>query len=105
MKSCTELEKPTLQFEQTETLLHLFTACNKTKGIWDNIITELLAPYGIESLTATEIILGVNLDEKNHIIINHIILEAKYYIYVCKIEETMPVYARLKNRLKITKNI
>jgi hypothetical protein len=88
-----------------ETLPHLFVECEKIKDIWEKITIELLPPYGISKLTAENILLGILLKEKQNNIINHIILEAKYYIYVCKLEESVPSYTRLINRLKITENI
>jgi hypothetical protein len=42
--------------------------------------------------------------EQNEII-NHIILEVKYYIYVCKLKKCDPLYYRIKNSLKITEHI
>jgi len=88
-----------------ETLPHLFAECEIIKNIWENIINDLLPPYGIRNLTTENILLGIILKEKQNNIINHIILEAKYYIYVCKLEGSVPSYNRLINRLKITENI
>ena len=56
-------------------------------------------------LDKKDIILGIELNDKQNNIINHIILEVKHYIYVCKLEKCNPSYHRLKNRLKITEII
>ena len=32
-------------------------------------------------------------------------MEAKHYIYICKLENCLPLYNRLINRLKITESI
>lgn len=88
-----------------ETLPHLFVECEKIRDIWENITNDLLPPFGISNLTTENILLGIILKEKQNHIINHIILEAKYYIYVCKLEGSVPSYTRLINRLKITENI
>ena len=90
--------------KQIETLLHLFVECDKIKPFWRKT-SELLHPYGIDKINATEIILGILRNERINNITNHIILEAKYYIYVCKLEKTMPNFARFTKRLKITENI
>ena len=65
----------------------------------------MLPPFGITKLCTKDIILGIKLDEKQNNIINHIILETKYYIYVCKLEESQPTYNRIKNQLKITESV
>ena len=43
--------------------------------------------------------------KKQNNVVNHILIEAKYYIYICKLEKSIPTYRRLKNRLKITESI
>ena len=52
--------------------------------------SELIHPYGIDEINTTEIILGILTNERTNNITNHIILEAKYYMYVCKLEKIMP---------------
>ena len=89
---------------QIETFVHLFVECEKIKPFWRKT-SELLHPYGIDKINATEIILGILTNERTNNITNHILLEAKYYIYVCKLEKTMPNFARFTKRLKITENI
>ena len=91
--------------KHTETLTHLFVDCEKVKPLWSQIINNLLPPYGIKTLTRKDILLGVILKENQNSVINHILLEAKYYIYICKLEKSNPVYNRLVNRLKITECI
>ena len=91
--------------QHPETLAHLLAECTKVKPIWEKIAQEMLPPFGITKLCTKDIILGIKLDEKQNNIINHIILETKYYIYVCKLEESQPTYNRIKNRLKITESV
>ncbi len=90
--------------EQVETLVHLFVECEKLKSFWKKT-AELLHPYGIEKINTTDIILGILKNESTNNITNHIILEAKYYLYVCKLEKILPNFARFTKRLKITENI
>ena len=52
-----------------------------------------------------EIILGYDTKVNQNEIINPIILKVKYYIYVCKLENQIPLLIKIKNRLKITESI
>jgi len=88
-----------------ETLKHLFFDCEKLKSFWEKTTDHFLKPFGIKSLNHENVIFGIIPNEKLNNVVNHVILEAKYYIYVCKLEKTNPVFTRLKNRLKITENI
>lgn len=67
--------------------------------------TSFKQTFGVTNLTKSEIILGcITLAQQNSTI-NHILLEVKYYIYVCKLEKFIPLYNSFENRLKITENI
>ena len=85
--------------------MHLFVECNKVTNVWKEVIDKLLQPFGVTNLTKSEIILGVETTPEQNEIINHIILEVKYYIYVCKLEKCNPLFNRIKNRLQITERI
>ena len=74
-------------------------------NIGQEVIDELLQPFCVTNLTKSEIILGVETTPEQNEIINNIILEVKYYIYVCKLEKYNPLFYRIKNRLKITEHI
>ena len=84
--------------------MHLFVDCESIRPLWKQITDELLQPYGIKSLSNKDILLGILVEKQNNVI-NHIIMEAKYYIYACKLEKCFPTYKRLINRLKITESI
>ena len=90
---------------ETETLFHLFAECNKVTKIWKEVTENLLQPFGVKTLSKREIILGIDTTSNQNEIINHIILEVKYYIYVCKLENRNPSFDRIKNRLMITESI
>jgi hypothetical protein len=91
--------------DEIETLTHIFVDCCKVQVIWEKVIEHLLQPFGVTILTKKDIVLGFDTKDQQNNVINHIILETKYYIYVCKLEKCMPNFYRLKNRLKITENI
>ena len=90
--------------KETETLLHLFVQCESISPLWKKITDNLLQPYGIETLSNKDILLGILVEKQNNVI-NHIIMEAKYYIYASKLEKSLPLYNRLINRLKLTESI
>jgi hypothetical protein len=91
--------------EKMETLKHLFFECEHLKAFWEKITNQLLKPFGVNSLSKENVIFGITPNDKLNNVVNHIILEAKYYIHVCRLEKNNPVFLRLKNRLKITENI
>ena len=91
--------------QHTETLFHLFVECGKIQNLWEKVKENLIEPYGLQNLTAENIILGIKRTDKTNNVVNHIILEVKFYIYMCSLNDILPCYNRLKNRLKITENI
>ena len=91
--------------EETETLTHLFITCKKVETLWKKVEANILSPFGIDSLSEADILLGLKPSEKVNPIVNHIILETKYYIYVSSLREEPPNYQHLKSRLKVTESI
>ena len=91
--------------DEIETLLHLFIECNMVTNIWQKVIENLLQPFGVSSLTKEQIVFGVETTAEQNEIINHIILEVKYYIYVCKLDKCTPTFQQTKNRLRMTEDI
>ena len=91
--------------DEIETLSHLFIECNKVANIWQKVIENLLQPFGVSSLSKEQIVLGVETTAEQNEIINHIILEVKYYIYMCKLDKCTPKLQRIKNRLRMTEDI
>ena len=100
-------ESPLCTFcnNETETLEHLFVDCDVVANVWQEVLENLLQPFGVTNLTKSEVILGFITTNQQNSVINHIILETKYFIYVCKLEKCKPLFSRLKKRLKITENI
>ena len=66
------------------------------------MIENLLLPFGVTNLTKSEIILGFITTEQQNSFINHINLEAKYNIHLCKLEKCIPLFNR---KTRITENI
>ena len=67
---------------EIENLTHLFVDCDSLKPLWNKIQEDMLPPFGINKLSAKYIILGIIREERTNSIVNHIVLEAKYYIYM-----------------------
>ena len=91
--------------DEIETLVHLFIECNKVANIWQEVIENLLQPFGVSSLTKDQIVLGVETTAEQNEIINHIILEVKHHIYVCKLYKCTPTFQQIKSHLRITEDI
>ena len=101
----TTTDKCNICKKEVETLSHLFVTCDHVKLLWKKIEENLLSPFGVDVLTEVDILLGVKTTDKLNPIVNHIILETKYYIYMSSLSEQRPIYQQLKNRLKITESI
>merc|ERR1711862_893224 len=78
-------ESPLCTFcnNETETLEHLFVDCDVVANVWQEVLENLLQPFGVTNLTKSEVILGFITTNQQNSVINHIILETKYFIYVC----------------------
>ena len=68
--------------------------------MWQEVLENLLQPFGVTNLTKSEVILGIFTADQQNSVINHIILETKYFIYVCMLEKCKPLFSRLKNASK-----
>jgi len=77
--------------KEKETLAHLFVSCEAIKPLWEKVEDNMLAPIGVfSSLSELEILLGFKPSDKLNPVVNHIILETKYYIYVSSLNEKVP---------------
>ena len=91
---------------------HMFWKCTQVQQFW-NRLTELIAEKCITAqnirLTESFVLLGYDITIKTDAIFYFIILFAKYYLYTCKLERSLPqvtVFLRkLKNRYKIEEYI
>ena len=69
-----------------ESFEHIFFYCNVTKAFWE-AFCSWLGECQVNFLTFTimDIFFGVFNAEEDLIILNHLILTAKFYIYKCKL--------------------
>ena len=77
--SCTFCKREVESFE------HLFFYCDITKTFWEALCSWLgECKVKSQPFTIMDIIFGVFNTEDDYIILNHLILTAKFYIYKCK---------------------
>ena len=83
--SCTFCKREVESFE------HLFFYCDITKTFWEALCSWLgECKVKSQPFTIMDIIFGVFNTEDDYIIINHLILTAKFYIYKCKLNLVNP---------------
>jgi len=87
------IDLPFCAFCQTEveSLEHLFFHCNVTKTFW-NLLSSWLIKQKIitTSLTLENVLFGVFNVIEDFLILNHLLLLAKFYIYRCKLDIIHP---------------
>ena len=87
------IDSPFYVFCQTEveSLEHLFFHCNVTKTFW-NLLSSWLIKQKImtTSLTLENVLFGVFNVIEDFLILNHLLLLAKFYIYRCKLDIIHP---------------
>ena len=83
--SCTFCKREVESFE------HLFFYCDVTKTFWEAFCSWLgECKVKFQPFTIMDIIFGVFNTEDDYIILNHLILTAKFYIYKCKLNLVNP---------------
>ena len=86
----------------TETLEHLFHECKKTYSLLLQLKDWLNANNVEIDIDPTSVILGNTQKEYEHnILVNHILLITKYFIYRCKLREQEPSIELLKQYIKL----
>jgi len=89
-----------------ETLEHLLVECEKVDVFW-KLLAEWLAAYNVilEYLNEVDIILGVCKLGDDKVLINHILLLAKYFIYKCSLKKMIPTVSLFVPRIRYTYDI
>lgn len=106
------IDSPFCAFCQTEveSLEHLFFHCNVTKTFW-NLLSSWLIKQKIitTSLTLENVLFGVFNVIEDFLILNHLLLLAKFYIYRCKLDIIHPslnvFIAKIRANFQIEQNI
>ena len=89
---------------EIETIPHLFWQCENIHTFWEELLV-LLKDEGqiFEKLTFTEelILFGMSENIVTDKVIDLIILQAKFYIFKCKLQKTMPVLRIFRRMLNV----
>ena len=84
-----------------ESLEHLFVTCHFTTLLWKELIAWCSRrQIKVESLSAANIIFGDWQRKDCFLLLNHIILIAKQYIYYCRSNNLKPLFYVLLQRIK-----
>ena len=77
--------------QEVESFEHIFFYCNVTKAFWEAFCSWLgECLVNSQTFTIMDIFFGVFDAEEDFIILNHLILTAKFYIYKCKLNSKNP---------------
>ena len=102
------IDSPLCTFCKTEieSPEHLFFFCDITKKFWQ-MFSSWLSEQNIviPSITIEKIIFGLFDITEDYIILNHLILLAKFYIYKCKLNITYPSLKVFLAKIKATYQI
>lgn len=101
-------DSPACHFCNTvdETLVHLFCECEKITPLWDSLVTLIQSKTG-DSFDFSEYqkMFGLELEDTEHYItINFLILCLKFYIHMCKFQNSSPSFQAYKKFIKIKIN-
>ena len=65
---------------EEETTIHLFYSCRKTQALWTQLTSHLNRHLNLPYLTP-QIFGFLDISNKDYLIVNHVLLLFKYYIY------------------------
>ena len=91
---------------EIESLEHLFYNCEMTRSFWV-ALRSWLVEYNINLKPSSvfNVLLGIFNAGEDFVIVNHLILEAKFYIYRCKLNGVKPAMRVLKTKIGAIHNI
>ena len=89
-----------------ESLEHLLFFCEVTELFWKEILSWLArcSDEAIDFLI-TEVLFGKFDRDNDFMVINHLILLAKFFIYRCKLDKIIPSFEVFKAKLKATRDL
>ena len=101
------IESPLCTFcQEDESLEHLLFHCAITKNFWLSFLSWISEQnISMETLTLIHILFGVFNDNEDFAILNHLILIAKYFIYICKLNKTKPTLRVFIEKIKLVYHI
>ena len=83
---------------EEDTTIHLFHICRKTQALWMQLTSRLNRHLSFPHLTPQSAIFGfLNISDKDNLIVNHLLLLFKYYIYNARDQKHLVFEALMKN--------
>ena len=83
---------------EEETPIHLFHICRKTQALWTELTSHLNRHLNLPHLTPqSAIFVFLDISNKNYLIVNHLLLLFKYYIYNVRDRKHLVFEALMKN--------
>ena len=79
------------------TTIHLFHICRKTQALWTQLTSHMNRHLNLPHLTLQSAILGfLDISNKDYLIVNHLLLLLKYYIYSARDQKHLVFEALMK---------
>lgn len=86
---------------ETESIIHLFVHCPRSKDLWCSLKHWIYQMLHLEiNLTTETILLGYLYSDSNFEPINFVILNTKYYIFLCALYDKPLILDLLKTKLR-----
>ena len=102
------IESPLCAFcqKEDESVEHLLFYCNITENFWLAFSSWIIKQnISMETLTLINILFGVFDDNEDFVILNHLLLIAKSFIYKCKLNKTKPALRVFVEKIKLVYHI
>ena len=88
---------------EEESLEHLLYFCKTSSFFWKELLSWIAVEANIVlNASLLDIIFGKFNLEKDFLLVNHILLLGKYFIYKCKLSQVIPSLLVFKAKLKAT---
>ena len=83
---------------EEKTIIHLLHICRKTQALWTQLTSHLNRRLNLPYLTPQSAILGfLDISNKDFLIVNHLVVLFKYYIYNARDRKHLVFEALMKN--------
>ena len=91
---------------ENESLEHLLFLCKASEVFWKEVLSWLtIHKNELLNVSLTDVLFGKFDIDKDFMVVNHVLLLGKYFIYRCKLDNIKPSLAVFKAKLKATLNL
>ena len=91
---------------ENESLEHLLFPCKASEVFWKEVLSWLaIHKNELLNVSLTDVLFGKFDIDKDFMVVNHVLLLEKYFIYRCKLDNIKPSLAVFKAKLKATLNL